>query len=61
MRNPTKDKDNGGRRSGVDRRQYSYSSHIPERRSDEDRRDGEDRRENINKKKEKERRAAWQN
>ena len=36
--------DNGGRRSGVDRRQFSYSDHVPERRSGEDRRSGSDRR-----------------
>jgi len=35
--------DNGGRRSGIDRRQYSYHFHIPERRSKE-RRSGFDRR-----------------
>jgi len=36
--------DNGGRRSGGDRRNYSYSLHIPERRSGSDRRSGRDRR-----------------
>ena len=36
--------DNGGRRSGIDRRQFSYSGHMPERRSGEDRRSGGDRR-----------------
>jgi len=36
--------DNGGRRSGGDRRNYSYTLHIPERRSGEDRRNGSDRR-----------------
>ena len=36
--------DNGGRRSGIDRRQFSYAIHIPERRSEEDRRNGLDRR-----------------
>ena len=36
--------DNGGRRSGVDRRQFSYKDHIPERRSGKDRRSGNDRR-----------------
>jgi DNA-binding XRE family transcriptional regulator len=35
--------DNGGRRSGVDRRQFKYDSHIPEERSEE-RRNGLDRR-----------------
>jgi len=36
--------DNGGRRSGGDRRNYSYTVHIPERRTGEERRSGEDRR-----------------
>ncbi|MGD8959141.1 MAG: hypothetical protein PVI27_04780 [Desulfobacteraceae bacterium] len=39
-------RDNGGRRSGIERRQYHYTSHIPERRSGEDRRSGKDRRKN---------------
>lgn len=37
-------RDNGGKRSGLDRRQFSYDKHIPERRSDKDRRSGLDRR-----------------
>jgi len=37
--------DNGGRRSGADRRQFSYAFHIPERRISPDRRSGADRRE----------------
>ena len=37
-------RDNGGRRLGIDRRSYSYSFHIPERRDGEDRRCGMDRR-----------------
>ncbi len=37
-------RDNGGRRSGIDRRQFSYSGHIPERRTGRDRRSGKDRR-----------------
>jgi hypothetical protein len=53
------DKDNGGRRSGIERRQFSYSSHIPERRRDEDRRTGPDRRNDINGRMETERRAAF--
>jgi len=36
--------DNGGRRLGIDRRQFSYTSHIPERRSGKERRSGNDRR-----------------
>jgi len=30
--------DNGGRRLGVDRRQFSYTNHIPDRRRGHDRR-----------------------
>ena len=43
-------RDNGGRRISMDRRQYSYAGHIPERRigperrSEIDRRNGQDRR-----------------
>ncbi len=36
--------DSGGRRSGGDRRHFSYTLHIPERRKDKDRRSGDDRR-----------------
>lgn len=36
--------DQGGRRSGKDRRQFEYSGHIPERRSGRERRSGVDRR-----------------
>jgi hypothetical protein len=37
-------RDNGGVRSGLERRQFSYDKHIPERRSAKDRRNGFDRR-----------------
>lgn len=36
--------DNGGRRSGGDRRTYSYTMHFPERRKGDDRRKSKDRR-----------------
>lgn len=36
--------DNGGKRLGLDRREFSYDEHIPERRSGKDRRSGLDRR-----------------
>ena len=39
--------DNGGRRLGVDRRVYSYSFYVPERRNGKDRRNGSDRRKTI--------------
>ena len=37
-------RDNGGRRVGVDRRIFSYSLHIPERRFLKDRRKNDNRR-----------------
>jgi hypothetical protein len=37
-------RDNGGRRTGIERRYFSYTSFIPERRSDNDRRSSLDRR-----------------
>ena len=37
---------NGGRRSGIESRQYSYYEHVPERRSGKERRSGNDRRRN---------------
>ena len=37
-------RDNGGRRSGFERREFSYSGYIPERREHQDRRSGMDRR-----------------
>ena len=36
--------DNGGRRSGMNRRLFIYTLHVPELRSDNDRRSGIDRR-----------------
>jgi len=36
--------DNGGRRMGIEQRQFSYTAHIPERRSGKERRSGFDRR-----------------
>ena len=37
-------KDNAGRRSGLERRVFLYTIHIPERRSGKERREGIDRR-----------------
>jgi hypothetical protein len=42
--NRTAQLDNSGRRSGADRRQFSYAVHIPERRMDDNRRNMDDRR-----------------
>jgi hypothetical protein len=36
--------DNGGRRRGLERRQFNYAGYVPERRSGNDRRSGRDRR-----------------
>ena len=36
--------DNRGWRSGFDRREFTYTSHVPERRSGNERRSGLDRR-----------------
>ena len=41
--NGTEDQEPSRSRSGIDRRQFSYSYHIPERRSGKDRRRGSDR------------------
>jgi hypothetical protein len=35
---------NREKRSGIERRQFSYTQHIPEQRSGKDRRSGNDRR-----------------
>ena len=37
-------KDNGGRRSGQDRRMFFYAAYLPERRTGSERRSGDDRR-----------------
>ena len=37
----------GGRRSGIDRRYFSYSVHVPERRLGNERRNDQDRRNNC--------------
>ena len=36
--------DNGGSRSGIERREFTYTLHIPERREGKDRRSSGDRR-----------------
>jgi hypothetical protein len=43
--------DNGGRRTGIERRYFNYSAHIPERRSGEDRRSRNDRRSGVDRRK----------
>ena len=57
--------DRGGRRLGLDRRRFSYTYHIPERRSGRDRRSIKERRGELDHsmifkwRKEEERRAAF--
>ena len=43
--------DNGGRRTGIERRSFKYCAHIPERRSGKDRRVSIDRRSGLDRKK----------
>ncbi len=50
--------DNGGRRSGIDPRQFSYSGHIPERRGSKDRRIVFDRRSGTERRCPEERRVS---
>jgi len=50
--------DHGGRRIGLERRRFSYSEHIPERRCGEDRRSGIDRRTGVDRRSGMDRRAA---
>lgn len=50
--------DNGGTRSGTDRRKFQYTAYIPEKRSGRDRRKGFDRRSTIARRRESERRVS---
>ena len=45
--------DNGGRRSGIERRQMVYTDYIPSRRAETDRRNGHDRRSGQDRRKER--------
>jgi hypothetical protein len=62
---PSFQSDRGGRRLGIDRRRFTYTLHIPERRISGERRRIKDRRGELNhnmifkRRKEKERRAAF--
>jgi hypothetical protein len=51
-------RDNGGRRTKIERRRFSYAEHIPERRSGEDRRACEERRCREERRDEKDRRSG---
>ena len=50
--------DNGGRRIGVKRREFSYTNHLPNGRSEKDRRSGVDRRSGLERRKDKDRRSG---
>ena len=50
--------DNGGRRLGVDSREFSYTDHIPDRRTDNERRSGIDRRSGLERRSGKDRRSG---
>ena len=52
-------RDKGGRRSGIIRRIYSYSDHIPERRSGRERRSAVDRRSGQERRSGRDRRIAF--
>ncbi len=54
-------KDNGESRIGFERRQFSYTAYIPERRSGRDRRNSLERRRAINRIRRKERRRNQTN
>jgi hypothetical protein len=49
--------DNGGRRSGIDRRKFLYDGHIPERRGRSVRRIALDRRSGLNRRSGRDRRT----
>jgi hypothetical protein len=51
-------RDDSFNRSGTDRRQFSYSYHIPERRSGKDRRKGFDRRAGLVRRRRRDRRFS---
>jgi hypothetical protein len=50
--------DNGGTRSGTDRRKFQYTDNIPEKRSGRDRRRGFDRRSPLARRRGSERRIS---
>lgn len=48
----------GNRRTGIERRQFSYSNHIPERRSGRDQRNSGDRRSGMDRRSGADRRSG---
>jgi hypothetical protein len=51
--------DNGGTRTGIDRRKFHYTAYIPEKRSGMDRRKRFDRRSLMTRRRESERRMVF--
>ena len=50
--------DNGGRRIDVKRREFLYTNHLPNGRSEKDRRGGVDRRSGLERRKDRDRRSG---
>ena len=50
--------DTGGRRTGIDRRDFSYTNYLPNRRVEEDRRSGNDRRSGLERRSNSDRRTG---
>ena len=50
--------DNGGRRTGIKRREFSYTNHLPNGRTKKERRNGVDRRSGLERRKDKNRRSG---
>ena len=50
--------DNGGRRIAVKRREFLYTNHLPNGRSEKDRRSGVDRRSGLERRKDRDRRSG---
>ena len=51
-------KDNGGRRLGIESREFSYTNHVPNKRTQEDRRSGIDRRGGLERRQGTDRRSS---
>jgi len=50
--------DTGGRRTGIDRRDFSYNNYLPNRRVEENRRNGLDRRSGLERRNDLDRRSG---
>ncbi len=49
--------DNGGRRTGIERREFSHTNHVSNERTKKERRSGVDRRSGLERRKDKDRRG----